>query len=409
MVEQMSPGLSAFWATVAVIGIVATRKPLLALFRGHHFGAAIDSAVHDLVDGLATGARNMIGIAVATATAGIVVGTVTLTGLGLMMTEFVEFVSAGNVIVMLLLIAAVSLVLGMGIPTTANYILVATLMAPVVVELGAQAGLAVQLIAVHLFVFYFGIMADITPPVGLASFAAAAISKEDPIATGFQGAIYSLRTAILPFVFIFNPEILLIDIQSWAHGIWVVFVSTVAILIFAAATMNWFIIKSRLWESAVLLLCCFALFRPGWFLDWIYPPTVEIPAKELLTKVQNAPAGERVVVVVEGLNIEGEHVRKTVSLPLGDPQEPRLRLRAVGLGVAPAGEKVTITNVAFGSYAKRIGLDAGYEVVAVVQPTERPSRVIPAAIALLVVGGIAGMQFTRRRRSREAAAELVAS
>ncbi len=212
MVEQMSPGLSAFWATVAILGILATRKPLLALFRRQDMRAAINATVDDVVDGLATGARNMIGIAIATATAGIVVGTITLTGLGLMMTEFVEFVSGGNVIAMLILIALISLILGMGIPTTANYILVATLMAPVVVELGAQAGLAIPLIAVHLFVFYFGIMADITPPVGLAAFAAAAISKEDPIATGFQGSLYSLRTAILPFVFIFNPEILLIDI-----------------------------------------------------------------------------------------------------------------------------------------------------------------------------------------------------
>jgi len=402
MIEQMSPGLSAFWATVTVLGIVATRKPLLAIFRSQDFAAATHDAMHDLIDGLATGARNMIGIAVATATAGIVVGTVTLTGLGLMMTDFVEFVSAGNVIVMLLLIAAVSLVLGMGIPTTANYILVATLMAPVVVELGAQAGLAVQLIAVHLFVFYFGIMADITPPVGLAAFAAAAISKEDPIATGLQGAIYSLRTAILPFVFIFNPEILLIGIENWAHGIWVVFISTVAILLFAAATMNWFIVKSRLWETAVLLLCCFALFRPGWWLDRFYPPTVELPGNELLEKVEQAPADQRITIVVEGLNLEGENVRKTVSIPLGDPQEPRLRLRAVGLGVAPLGDKVAITNVAFGSYAKRIGLDVGYEVVAVLQPAERPSRAIPAVIALLAAGGIGALQFRRRRRQTEA-------
>jgi TRAP transporter 4TM/12TM fusion protein len=399
MVEQLSPGLSAFWATVTVLGIVATRKPLLALFRGQNFTAAVETATLDVIDGLATGARNMIGIAVATATAGIVVGTVTLTGLGLMMTEFVEFVSAGNVIVMLLLIAVISLVLGMGIPTTANYILVATLMAPVVVELGAQAGLAVQLIAVHLFVFYFGIMADITPPVGLASFAAAAISKEDPIATGFQGAIYSLRTAILPFIFIFNPEILLIGIDGWLHGIWVVFVSTVAILLFAAATMNWFVVKSRLWESAVLLLCCFALFRPGWFLDQFYPPTYELPGAELLSKVAQAPANQRITLVVEGMNLEGDNVRKTVSIPLGDPQEPRLRLRAVGLGVAPLGEKVAITNVAFGSYAKRIGLDAGYEVVAVLQPTDRPSRMIPAIIALIIAGGIAGLQIARRRKA----------
>ncbi|TIU77198.1 MAG: TRAP transporter permease, partial [Mesorhizobium sp.] len=254
MVEQMSPGLSAFWATLSILGIVATRKPLMAVFRNENLAASVRAAWDDLIDGLALGARNMIGIGIATATAGIVVGTITLTGLGLMMTELVEFISGGNVILMLILIAAISLVLGMGIPTTANYILVATLMAPVVVDLGAQAGLPIPLIAVHLFVFYFGIMADITPPVGLAAFAAAAISKEDPIATGFQGAFYSLRTAILPFVFIFNPAMLLIGVDTWPQTIWVATVSLIAILLFSAATMNWFVTKSRLWESAALLL-----------------------------------------------------------------------------------------------------------------------------------------------------------
>jgi TRAP transporter 4TM/12TM fusion protein len=398
-VEQMSPGLSAFWATVAILGIVTTRKPLLALFRRQDLSASVKAAVADVIEGLALGARNMIGIAVATATAGIVVGTVTLTGLGLMMTEFVEFVSGGNVMAMLILIAVVSLILGMGIPTTANYILVATLMAPVVVELGAQAGLAIPLIAVHLFVFYFGIMADITPPVGLASFAAAAISKEDPIATGFQGALYSLRTAILPFVFIFNPEILLIDITSWMHGIWIISISLVAILLFSAVSMNWFITKSRLWESAVLLVCCFTLFLPNWWLDRFYSPTVERPAKEFIAKVADTPADQRLIMVVEGLDLEGDQVRKTVSIPLGDPQEPRQRLRAVGLTVAPAGDKFAITNVAFGSYAKRIGLEAGFEVVAVLERAERPSPAIPAGIALLVALGIAALQFLRSRRS----------
>jgi TRAP transporter 4TM/12TM fusion protein len=397
-VEQLSPGLSAFWGTVAILAIVATRKPLIALMRRQNVVGGAREAVRDLVDGLAGGARNMIGIAVATATAGIVVGTVTLTGLGLMMTEFVEFVSGGNVIIMLLLIAAVCLVLGMGIPTTANYILVATLMAPVVVELGAQAGLAIPLIAVHLFVFYFGIMADVTPPVGLAAFAAAAISREDPIATGFQGAIYSLRTAILPFVFIFNPEILLIDIGNWAHLLWVILVSTAAVLLFSAATMNWFVTKSRLWESAVLLVCVFTLFRPGWWLDQFYPAAVEVPAKEFLARVAEAAPGQRVTFIVEGTNIEGEDVRKTVSIPVGDAQEPRLRLRAVGLTVTPAGDKVTIANVAFGSYAKRIGLEAGYQVVAVLQPAERPSRMIPAVVALILAGGIAWLQWARMRR-----------
>jgi len=247
-------------------------------------------------------------------------------------------------------------------------------------------------------------MADITPPVGLAAFAAAAISKEDPIATGLQGSLYSLRTAILPFVFIFNPEILLIGITSWMHLTWVIFTAMAAILLFSAATMNWFITKSRWWETAVLLVCCFTLFRPAWWLDRFYPAHVEVPAKEFLSKVQQAPADQRLTMVVEGLNLEGENVRKTVSIPLGDPQEPRLRLRTVGLGVAPAGDKVTITNVAFGSYAKRIGLESGYEVVAVLEPADRPSRAIPAIIALVVAAGIGGLQFARSRKKDAAAA-----
>ena len=182
MVELLSPGLSAFYATALMIVIVITQRPLIAWFRGHgEHGAAWRHGLLDLRDGLATGGRNMIGIAVATATAGIVVGTVTLTGVGLKLTEFVEFISGGHLFLMLVLTAVISLILGMGLPTTANYIVVATLMAPVIVELGAQSGLIVPLIAVHMFVFYFGIMADVTPPVGLASFAAAAISGADPM------------------------------------------------------------------------------------------------------------------------------------------------------------------------------------------------------------------------------------
>jgi hypothetical protein len=339
----------------------------------------------------------MIGIAIATATAGIVVGTVTLTGLGLMMTEFVEFVSGGNVIIMLLLIGVISLILGMGIPTTANYILVATLMAPVVVELGAQAGLAIPLIAVHLFVFYFGIMADVTPPVGLASFAAAAISREDPIATGFQGALYSLRTAILPFVFIFNPQMLLIGVETWFDLVVVVVVSIAAVLLFSAATMGWFATRSRLWESAALLAICFALFRPDFFINLVSAPYQELPAREFLTQVQQAPEDRRIVFVVEGTSIEGEDVRKTVSLPLGPPKPtPQERLREVGLAVAGAGDQIRIANVGFGSYAKRTGLEAGYAVTAVLQPTPgRPSPLLIYGPALALAGLIWWLQ--RRR------------
>ena len=182
MIEQKSPGLSAFWATSLLFVILLTQRPIKAIFRGESDTAnSMKEGLADLIQGLIDGSRNMIGIGLATATAGVIVGTVTLTGIGQVMADLVEFLSGGNLIAMLALVGVLSLILGMGLPTTANYIVVSSLMAGVVVSLGAQSGLIVPLIAVHLFVFYFGIMADVTPPVGLASFAAAAVSGGDAI------------------------------------------------------------------------------------------------------------------------------------------------------------------------------------------------------------------------------------
>ena len=146
----------------------------------------------------------------------------TFTGIGLVMTEIVEFLSAGSFVLMLVLTGLICLVLGSGLPTTASYVVVATLMAPVLVELAAQNDIAVPLIAAHMFVFYFGLMADVSPPVGLAAYAAGAIAGADPMKVGWQGMRYEIRTALLPFVFIFNPEILMIDIGGPLHFIVVV-------------------------------------------------------------------------------------------------------------------------------------------------------------------------------------------
>ena len=252
-VERFSPGLSAFWATVFMIFIVITQRPLQAMFRKEaNIKKALLKGFYELIEGLVSGARNMIGIGVATAAAGIIVGTVTLTGIGLVMTEFDEFISGGNLILILIFTALISLVLGMGLPTTANYIVVSTLMAPVIVTLGAQNGLIVPLIAVHMFVFYFGILADDTPPVGLAAFAASAIAKSDPIRTGIQGFTYDIRTAILPFLFIFNTELLMIGIESWWHLLLTIITAIMAMLLFAAATQGFFFVRNHWWETCLL-------------------------------------------------------------------------------------------------------------------------------------------------------------
>ncbi|MFQ5568016.1 MAG: TRAP transporter permease, partial [Paracoccaceae bacterium] len=204
VVERLSPALSAFWATMAMIIVALTQHPIKALMRGegNALAAEFGRGVSDWIDGMISGSRNMIGIGVATGAAGIIVGTVSLTGAHQMVGELVEFLSGGSLMIMLVLVAMMSLLLGMGLPTTANYIVVSSLMAPVIVIVGAQSGLVVPLIAAHMFVFYFGILADDTPPVGLAAFAAAAISRGDPIKTGIQGFAYDIRTALLPFLFI---------------------------------------------------------------------------------------------------------------------------------------------------------------------------------------------------------------
>jgi hypothetical protein len=315
------------------------------------------------------------------------------------MTEFVEFVSFGNVTMMLLFTAFVCLVLGLGVPTTANYILVATLMAPVIVELGAQSGLVIPLIAVHLFVFYYGIMGDVTPPVGLATFAAAAISGEDPVATGIQGALYIMRTAVLPFVWIFNPQLLLIDVHGPYELTLVVLACLLASLTFAAATMGWFQTRCRWWEIGVLLLATFVLFRPNFIMDRIFEPHETRPGADVVQIAQTTPPDYPLVLIIEGINVEGDAITKTVSVQMGKGGDGAKRLNEAGLMVSTASGEVRIASVRFGSRAKKSGFEQGWKILGVKVPAQRPSQhwlYIPALLMILVVA------FAQRRRVRPA-------
>ena len=403
MVEEMSPALSAFWATMFLVLIVVTQRPLFALFRKHALAGTVQHGLSDLFTGLVTGARNMIGIGIATAAAGIIVGTVTLTGIGLVMTEFVEVISGGNLMVMLLMVAVICLILGMGLPTTANYIVVSTLMAPVVVELGSQSGLLVPLIAVHMFVFYFGLMADVTPPVGLASYAAAGIARTDPIKTGVTAFGYSIRTAILPFMFIFNTQLLLIGIDNAAHLVITIVSAIVANLMFAAGTQGWFVTRNRWWESLALLLVTFTLFRPGFWWDMIYPPYVDAPATQLIQVADEAPDGARQRLWIEGTTIEGKEISRGVLLPLGDKADNgRARLAKVGLRVVPMGDELQVMQVQFGSRAEKLGIEQGFTIKTIENDADRPAKEWMMVPALLLLGLVYWVQ--RRRRDSAAAA-----
>jgi hypothetical protein len=245
----------------------------------------------------------------------------------------VELISGGNLVLMLIFVAMLSLVLGMGLPTTANYIVVSSLMAGVVVQLGAQSGLVVPLIAVHLFVFYFGIMADVTPPVGLASFAAAAVSGGDAIKTGFTAFFYSLRTVALPFVFIFNTDLLWYDV-TWYQGLLVAVIGVIAVLAFTAGTMGQFVTKSRLYESVALVLIAFILFRPDFFMNRIQPPFEVVEPAKVSDAFGRIGAGHEIRLNISGPDFDTGSIKETtLVLTAGNEQGGEARLAAQGLTI----------------------------------------------------------------------------
>ncbi|WP_461602861.1 TRAP transporter permease [Aeromonas rivipollensis] len=400
MVERLSPGLSAFWGTVMLVIILLTQRPLLNWLRTdgkHDYGSARDGLV-DLKEGLVAGARNMIGIGIATATAGIIVGAVSQTGVGLVLADLVEMLSMGNLLLMLFLTALLSLILGMGLPTTANYIVVSSLLAPVVVTLGQQNGLIVPLIAVHLFVFYFGIMADVTPPVGLASFAAAAVSKGDPIKTGITAFYYSLRTAALPFLFIFNTDLLLIDVD-FAHGVLIFVVATVAMLIFAAATQGWFLVKSRWYENVLLLLVAFTLFRPGFWMDMVHDPYRETPPAQLAQTLGEVEAESTLRLRIQGEDAVGKLRQSTVLLAVPAGADGEERLASLGLTLYEQDGKTLIDNVTFGSPAAAAGMEFDQEILSVKAPTERWHKELMWIPGFLLFGAVVWLQRRRATRS----------
>jgi len=399
MVERLSPGLSAFWGSVILVIILLTQRPLLSWMRRdgtHQHGTFMDGLV-DLREGLIAGARNMIGIGIATAAAGIIVGAVSQTGVGLVLADLVELLSMGNLMLMLLLTAFLSLILGMGLPTTANYIVVSSLLAPVVVALGQQSGLIVPLIAVHMFVFYFGIMADVTPPVGLASFAAAAVSKGDPIKTGIVAFYYSLRTAALPFLFIFNTDLLLIDVDFW-HGVVVFIIATVAMLIFAAGTQGYFLVRSRWYENVLLLLVAFTLFRPGFWMDMVHDPYRDIPPSQLVQAMEMVDEDSQLRLRIRGEDAVGDMREFSLLVAIPDGETGEEKLEKFGLMTYEEGGKVLVDSVTFGSPAAELGLQFDQEILAVRAPTDRIAKEWMWLPGLALFGLIVWLQ--RRRRLR---------
>merc|ERR1711966_1354 len=264
---RFTASYSIFYATVSLILV----NLVYLLFKNSFSKDAFKIWFNQTIVGFEKGALNMVGVGIAIATAGIIVGAVRSTGLSTNLIIVIESIAKYNVTILLFLTIILCLLLGMGLPTTANYVVVASLMATVLVDVGNASGFIFPLIAVHLFVFYFGLMADVTPPVGLASYAAAAISGGDPLKTGLQAFWYSLRTGILPIVFLFNHELLLIGIENIWHALIVITTSLAGILVFTSATQGWFINKLRWYEIIIFLMISVSLLSPEFVLNKFYP------------------------------------------------------------------------------------------------------------------------------------------
>lgn len=398
MVERWTAGSAVFYSIIVTMVVLVAERMWHGWRRGEATVAqAAKEGLVEIYDGLVAGARNMIGIAVAVAAAGIIVGAVSSTGLNNALVGVVEEISGGNVYVLLGLTAVLCLLLGMGLPTTANYLVVASLLAGVVVELGNASGLVLPLIAVHLFVFYFGLLADSTPPVCLAAFAASAISRADPLKTGVQSFLYDIRTAILPFVFIFNTELLLIGVDSVWHALLVFFCSLMAILAFSSLTQAWFIVKLRWYEGLVLIVAIVALFRPGLVMDQVYPEFEPVALHGFGSGEAVAPPGGTVRFHVVRSTNYGDRFklfRTTTPEIIGADNFERY---GVALTRVDA-ERYRVTRLQAGGLTAQVGLEMDDYVVGIdVQQIGLPDKawVYPFGLALLLI--VVGTQHRRWR------------
>ncbi|MDB3949219.1 TRAP transporter permease [Candidatus Pelagibacter sp.] len=386
---RFTASYSIFYATITLIVV----NLVYIVVKNKEFKVALKTWFNQTIVGFEKGALNMVGVGIAIATAGIIVGAVGSTGLSTNLIIVIESIAKDNVIILLFLTIILCLLLGMGLPTTANYVVVASLMATVLVDVGNASGFIFPLIAVHLFVFYFGLMADVTPPVGLASYAAAAISGGDPLKTGLQAFWYSLRTGILPIVFLFNHELLLIGIKNVWHGLLVIVTSLIGILIFTSATQGWFFNRLRWYEIIIFLLISISLLAPEFVLNKFYPKynyrdinqihSIKLDSnKEARFKVTRpSNYGERYKLFV---------IKKNTF-------ETDYSLEQYGISLIRDKNRVIVDTLQWNGKAKKDGFETGdYISEFKIENADRPNKgiIYPIAILLLIIFGY----FNARRK-----------
>jgi len=388
---RFTASYSIFYATVALIFVNLINK----LIKQPNFQDALKTWFNQTIVGFEKGAINMVGVGIAIATAGVIVGAVGSTGLSTNLIVVIESVAKDNVAILLLLTIVLCLLLGMGLPTTANYVVVASLMAMVLVDVGNASGFMFPLIAVHLFVFYFGLMADVTPPVGLASYAAAAISGGDPLRTGIQAFWYSLRTAILPIVFLFNHELLLIGIENIWHALLVIITSLIGILVFTAATQKWFINKMRWHEVIVFLFISLSFLSPDFVLNKFYPKFEYSPLQINNLEMVNLKPNHDVHIKVTRRTEYGDRYKLFV-IKKGSFNK-NYSLEDYGIKIVDEEGKMIIDTIKWNSIAKKEGMQTGDLITEFkIENLDRPNKAIVYPFALFVLFSFGYMNYRRK-------------
>ena len=379
---RFTASYSIFYATITLVLV----NLINLLIKNEIKKDALKEWFNQTIVGFEKGALNMVAVGIAIATAGIIVGAVGSTGLSTNLIIVIESIAKDNVTILLFLTIILCLLLGMGLPTTANYVVVASLMATVLVDVGNASGFIFPLIAVHLFVFYFGLMADVTPPVGLASYAAAGISGGDPLRTGVQAFWYSLRTGILPIVFLFNHELLLIGIENIWHGLIVIITSLIGILVFTSATQGWFFNKLKWYEIIIFLVISISLLSPDFVLNKFYPKyNYEQITKINLIKLDST---KEIQIKITRPSLYGERYKLFVISK--NTFEDKFTLEDYGITLLKEDDKIIIDNLKWNGEAKKSGFEMGdYISEFKIENSDRPSKniVYPIAILFLLVFG----------------------
>jgi TRAP transporter 4TM/12TM fusion protein len=272
IIVRMTPIAAGYYAILSVLAIMVIIRIIKLIETNREVGVVASENIisqlkglgQDFLEGLDNAAKSMAGIAVACACAGIIVGVVTMTGLGQSMILLLSSIAGDSLLVLLLMSSGISIILGLGLPTTAKYVVMATLVAPAILTIAPQ----VSVMAVHLFILYYAILADDTPPVGVAAYAAAAIARSDPIKTGLLGFKFDLGAFLLPFMFIYNPEFLLID-TTWYKALLVAGTSLFGIYCFSAVIQQWLFTRLKIWEQVILLGVALSMIWPTWYTDII--------------------------------------------------------------------------------------------------------------------------------------------